>query len=142
MLGVELSHNIRSIEISGPKNIRLSSEDLDKASNYFLIEMPAGDYQFDVIRFNRVSRMELNEGYWDFRVLPNEISYVGHLEVISIGWWYRNANIELENRSSDALTFLQNSFPNILSSKKVRYRGPGEDSFFEYVEQTFEGDIK
>jgi hypothetical protein len=137
LVGVELTNSIQSIEVSGPRNIRLSRENLEPGSSYFLIEMPAGNYQFDLIRFNRVSRMELKEGYWDFEVMPNEISYVGHLEVMQVGWFFSLSSIELENRSSDALSFLQESFPNILASRKVRYRGPGYDGFLEYVEQKF-----
>lgn len=137
MLGVELTRNIKSIEISGARNVVLSSEDLEKVRNYFLIEMPAGDYQFDMIRFNRRYRMELKEGYWDFEVKPNEISYVGHLEVRTSGWWFANTFIELENRASDALIFLEENYPNILAAKKVRFRGPGEDKFFEYIEEHF-----
>lgn len=142
LVGINLNRNIRSIEIVGPKDVNLTQQDLKFNTNYFLVEMPIGDYRFDKVRLNKIYRMELKKGYWDFKVNPGEISYVGHLQIQASGAWSTNTHLELKNKSVNALVFLENNFPNILAKRKVRYRGPGNDRFFELVEAQFNSEVR
>lgn len=136
LIGVDTNRGLHSIVIGGEKSLVLTDKDLQYGSNYILVNVPAGEYQFEDIKFGRYLYMELEEGYWDFEVKPHQISYVGDLSVKTEGYWsVVSADILLENRSTAALLFLESKFPNILKSRKVRYSGPGEDSFLEYVER-------
>jgi hypothetical protein len=136
LIGIDLSYKVQYLDIGGENSIRLTEKDLQQGKRYFLIDMPAGEYAFKDISFNKWRSLELLKGYWDFQVQPNVISYVGHLKTSSYGF---STVAKLENRSSQALTYLEENFPTLLKSRKVRYHGPGEDPFFERVESTLEG---
>lgn len=135
LIGIDTNRDLHSIVIGGEKSLILTDKDLQFGSHYILVHVPAGDYQFEDIKFGRYLYMELEEGYWNFEVKSNQVSYVGDLSVKTEGFWtVVSADILLENRSTAALLFLESKFPNILQSRKVRYSGPGEDSFLEYAE--------
>jgi hypothetical protein len=129
LIGVETNSYIDQVIISGEKRIKLTKEDLRQGTNYFLIDMPAGDYSISKVKFNRWWKMSLKEGYWDFNVHPGTISYVGHLTIESYNYFFYKNQIELANRSSEALIFMEQNFPNILVKRKIQYDGPGEDPF-------------
>ncbi|MBE7216073.1 hypothetical protein MK852_16770 [Shewanella benthica] len=144
LIGIDTNRGLHQLFIGGTKRLMLTSKDLQLGTNYILVDVPAGKYQIDDIKFSRYSRLELEEGYWDFVVKPNQVSYIGDLYVKTSGSWYvSSAQVLLENRSTSALLFLEREFPNILNSREVRYSGPGEDKFFEYAEQLSkaEGDV-
>lgn len=137
LIGIESNIGLENIFIEGEKSFRLSREDLQKGTNYFLIEMPQGNYNFEKIKTSRWLRYELEDEYWEFKVQQGVVSYIGHLKVEGRGFWSRQLNLELENRSSEALAFMENDFPTILQNRKIRYGGPGEDKFFEKMEAIF-----
>lgn len=134
LIGVESSRNLNSILIRGPRNLKLTSEDLQKGSQYILISVPAGHYTIDKVNFTSHYYMRLDDDAWGFKVEPMVISYVGDFELKKISIWNSNYRVELENRSSEALTFVENKFPNILKQRRIRYLGPGDDKFFEFLE--------
>lgn len=136
LIGIETNFDLDSVFIEGPDYLKLTRDDLRRGTNYFLIDLPAGEYSFEKIKLNRWWKMELSEGYWDFEVVPNKISYVGHLQVKGAGW-FAPSKIVLENRSSQAYVFLQDEFPNILDKREITYEGPGEDPFLYYVQKGF-----
>lgn len=131
LIGVETNAYIESVTIYGERSIKLTKEDLRSGTNYFLIDMPAGEYSISNVKLNSWWKMELKEGYWDFSVRPGSISYVGHLAIESYGFFFSRNQIELANRSSEALIFMEKEFPNILSKRQIYYDGPGEDPFLE-----------
>ncbi len=133
LLGVETNLSLDSIFIGGEKSVRLTREDLRSGTKFFLIDMPAGDYYFHKIKLNYWWRFNLDEDYWKFSVSPGVISYIGHMEVDTYGFWPIRSKLELENRSSEALEFMEQEFPNILKSRTLTYDGPGEDLFFEKI---------
>jgi hypothetical protein len=136
LIGIDTNRRLHQLFIGGTKSLMLTDKDLQIGSNYILVDVPAGKYQIEDIKFGRRIYMELEEGYWDFEVKANQVSYIGDLYVKASGWWYiSSAQILLENRSTSALLFLEKEFPNILNSREVRYSGPGEDKFLEYAEQ-------
>lgn len=138
LLGVDTNVTLQNVDIFGADNIRLSQNDLRPGSKFILIDLEAGDYSIRNIRFNVFMKSKLTDGYWDFTVLPGGVSYVGHLEVHSnFRFWTlsQDSTIELSNRSSEALMFMQQQFPNILTSRSLEYAGPGKDDFLKRMQQ-------
>lgn len=140
LIGIESNVGLENIFISGARSFRLSREDIQQGTNYFLLEMPQGSYSIERIKANQWRYFDLTEGYWDFFVSPGVVSYVGHLNVGLVNARSQISELELENRSSEALAFMEASFPAILENRKIRYHGPGEDRFFEKVESLFNGE--
>ncbi len=60
LIGVDTNRILREIYISGEKSLLLSSQDLKKGTNYILINVPAGEYQLERVRFSRRTRVELS----------------------------------------------------------------------------------
>lgn len=137
LVGVNLNYAVNNIQVRGPKDVMFTRDDLDQINNYFLVEMPAGKYNFEKIRLLYGYYYNLESGYWDFEVKPGEISYVGHLRIASRGNWFSIQSISLENKSTDALEYMQDNYKNILAARKLRFRGPGDDKFLDYVDKTF-----
>jgi hypothetical protein len=134
LLGIQTNRDLKSIQIDGPQTISLSSSDIKKGTNYLLVDLKAGIYTIKRIRIGYYAGFRLdNKDYWSFEVKPNQVSYVGHLEIVQRGYFYLFAYAELVNRASEAIEFLENKFPNILSEYNLAYSGPGTDYLFEYL---------
>ncbi len=133
LIGVETNLTLSRISISGEKYLKLSSEDLRRGSQFILVDVPAGEYSIDKIQLFGNFRTKLENGYWNFSVSPSVISYVGHLNVKTLSLWPLVTQVELQNRSSEALEFLEDSFPNILSNRTIVYQGPGTDPFLQFA---------
>ena len=135
LIGVETNFNLKEINIDGPTDINLSHKDLRAGNNFILVPLPAGTFEVTGINMTHYSHFEMREeDDWSFEIKPQTISYVGHLEFDWRGFNRSYAHIELVNRSTEALEFMQKDFPNILSSRMLYYGGPGEDSFFDFLE--------
>ena len=134
LLGLQSNINLKSILITGPENIELSSQDIKQGSNYLLLDLEAGTYTVKHIKLNKfwVRRLSDQE-FWQFNVSAGKISYVGHLEVVTWGAWGQFTSAELVNRSSESLEYLENNFSTILQNRSIKYDGPGNDSFFEFL---------
>ncbi|WHI47300.1 hypothetical protein [Microbulbifer sp. VAAF005] len=135
LVAIDTNFNLDKIKIKGAKHFFLSRENLHSGSNYILFKAPAGEYRFDKIFLGYAFSYDLDEEYWSFQINPGVISYVGHLAVDQSLFQFR-ARIELENRSTEALEFLEESFPELIKIKNIQYAGPGKDDFFEIVAQT------
>lgn len=135
LIGIETNLTLKQISISGEQLLKLSGDDIRRGSQYILVDVSAGDYSIDKIRLSGWFRTRLDSGLWDFTVSPGVISYVGHLNVETLSLWPLISQIELENRSSEALEFLEKSFPTILSNRSLVYQGPGTDPFLNFVKE-------
>ncbi|TQV88404.1 hypothetical protein [Aliikangiella coralliicola] len=137
LLGVETNRDLKLIKISGPQSIKLSSKDIKEGTNYLLVDLEAGTYTIDRVKLDDIFYMKFEEEEnWEFEILPGQISYVGHFEMSrrdSAYFWRVYADAELENRSSEALEFLEEKYPELLKVHKVKYAGPGQDRFFEFL---------
>ncbi|WDE00598.1 hypothetical protein [Thalassomonas actiniarum] len=134
LFGIQTNQNLKTINISGPQNIQLTSKDIKEGTNYLLVDIEAGTYTIDRLMLDNYWELVFDdEESWQFDVSADEISYVGHLEVVRRGHWYPRINIELVNRSSEALEFLEENYSNILMTNSVVYGGPGQDRFFEFL---------
>jgi hypothetical protein len=127
LLSVDSVINLEQLNVSGTKSFHLGADDLTKGKHYILVDLPAGDYQITSIKFNHWLRLQLQDGLWNFNVRPGQISYIGELQLK--GW-----ALELENRSSMALQYLEQNHTELLKQFSVRYSGPGDDHYFEFVE--------
>lgn len=134
LMEINTEISLSRLYVSGPTRFSLSYRDLRKGSNYVLINLPAGEYEF--------IRAEMKDYYinisddnldWTFEIKPDAISYVGALQIEKI--WDKKFYLELVNKSSMAQEFLESKFQNILNSKQVVYQGPGEDDFFEDIQK-------
>lgn len=134
LMGVDTNSNLKHIDIDGPNPIRLTHADLKKGTSYILIPMAAGKYSLNNIQFNYYfnSRMK-DDDIWQFDIKPATVSYVGHLEVNTRGYFVFYSSTELVNRSTEALDFMQEDFPSILNNRVMYYGGPGEDAYFQFI---------
>jgi hypothetical protein len=140
LLSVDTNNDLQRVRIAGPKTLEISEEDLTAGSRFMLVDVPAGEYDFTGVTFNAYSRSELSEGSWHFRVEPGKINYIGNLTVevsgllAVLGIYTEEPTVLLENKSVDALEFMQKNYPNILAARPMVYGGAGTDYFFPYVQ--------
>ncbi|AWF81270.1 hypothetical protein BTJ40_10815 [Microbulbifer sp. A4B17] len=135
LVAIDTNFSLDKIKIKGAKYFFLSRENLHPGGNYILFKAPAGEYRFDKVYLNYIYAYELEEEYWSFQINPEVISYVGHLTVDQ-NLFKLLARIELENRSTEALEFLEENFSELIETKNIQYAGPGKDDFFNIVAQT------
>ncbi|WP_371196245.1 hypothetical protein [Glaciecola sp. SC05] len=134
LIGVETNRDLKSISISGPDNISLSHTDLNAGTNFILVDLSVGNYEINRITLDHWFRINLkDEENWQFTISSQSINYVGHLEIVNRGFFSTSARLELVNRSTEALEFMEDNFPTIYESKTLSYGGPGEDLFLEYL---------
>lgn len=134
LMAVDTNISLDKLYISGEKNIVLTSQDLEAGTNYILINLPAGNYEFDKVKLSRYWRLNMSQDIWDFNIKPNNISYIGHLTVKSF-FWGSQFRLELENKASQAFKFIKEKFPNILASKELAYGRSESDRFFELLNE-------
>jgi hypothetical protein len=136
LIGIETNRDLKSISISGTTNIQLSAKDLRRGSNFILVDLPAGTYVIEKVHLNNYWRVEMEDSdYWDIKVLPEKINYVGHLNIGTSGFGQIYSRLELINKSSYAMEFMEERFPTILESRDMHYGGPGDDSFFDFIKK-------
>jgi hypothetical protein len=134
LIGVETNRDLKNIFISGMQTIKLSHEDLRFGTNYILINLAAGNYLVDSVALNSYQKLRLgDEENWHFKIKANTISYIGHLELQSRGFFSLLSRVELVNRSTEALEFMNSDFPTILAARKMYFGGPSDDYFFDYL---------
>lgn len=134
LLGIQTNRDLKSIWINGPQTISLSSSDVKQGTNYLLVDLKAGVYKINKVYIdNYVGFRFDNKDYWSFEVNPKQITYVGHLEIVQRGYYYFWTYAELVNRASEALEFIEDKYPNLLSEYRVVYGGPGIDYLYEYL---------
>lgn len=141
LIAIDTSVDLYEIWFTGEKTIKFTTDDLTAGSNYILAPLPAGTYKLDRIKTYKIMKLSgFDEEYWSFDVSPGVISYVGHLTVDRRNWWYSYA-VQMLNKSSLALEYLEENYQNILHSRNVEYWGPGEDSFFDFVLNATSSDV-
>ncbi|ESP90757.1 MULTISPECIES: hypothetical protein [Pseudoalteromonas] len=133
LLGVDSNMTLKSIDIEGPQNIRITRQDLTAGSSYILLALQAGKYKLSRIEFNQYYRAYVDDPeYWTFTINEGEINYGGDIELRTKRFARAlRYNMELINNSSLALEFVKAQFPNILSNKTIVYGGPGEDDYLK-----------
>jgi len=134
LIGIETNRNLKEIRISGPDYISLSHSDLRFGSNFILTDLTAGTYTIEKVKLDKYWQLEIeDEEYWTIEVKPEKVNYVGHLHVKTTGFWQLYSQIELINKSSFAIEFMEDKFPNILAERTLDYGGPGDDNFLTFL---------
>ncbi|QDP02560.1 hypothetical protein [Thalassotalea sp. PS06] len=134
LIAVDTNVGLNEILISGENYIKLTAQDLRSGTNYILINLPEGEYEIQRIKLNDWYYIDhFEDELWSFKVEKDVISYVGHLDIQTGGWWSRYSEVELLNKSSMALEFMQEEFSSILANRNLKYHGPGDDEFFKIV---------
>lgn len=133
LISVDSELQVRNFEITGKKDFRIHNLSNFQGSSYFIAAVPAGQYRIKNIHFGVLNSYMFDEedGLWSFKVKSGVVSYVGEMKIRKIS--DRRSSFELSNNSSSALEFLEQRHPDILSKRKVKYYGPGADSFFQIV---------
>lgn len=133
LLGIDTNRDLYQILLDGPTRIRLTAEDLAEGDSYILADLEAGEYSLDRLYIDKYRFYRFDEDdNFKFVVKSGRVSYVGHLETVTTGFWFPRTYLQLDNRSSQALVFMQEEFPIIASKRKLYYGGPGEDSFIDF----------
>ncbi|MCW8877271.1 MAG: hypothetical protein OQJ89_05360 [Kangiellaceae bacterium] len=136
LIGIDSNRDLYRMTLHGPTKVRLSSEDLAEGSNYILSPLEAGEYTIKRLYTSEyINYRFTDDANFKFRVEPGKISYVGHIEMISRGFWFPLTYMQLDNRSSQSFSFMEEKFPNILKSRQMVYGGPGEDRFLEFAQK-------
>lgn len=140
LLGIQTNRSLKTIYIDGPQKIHLSSMDLKKGTNYLLVDLQAGVYSIKRVVLNDILMVSLvlnKKDPWNFEIKPDQINYVGHLEVVQRDLLGFYTHLELVNRSSEAIEFLEEKFPTVLANRSLTFGGPGDDHFFQYLASDF-----
>lgn len=138
LIGIDTNTSLHSLFIGGTKFLKFTGKDLRYGSNYILVSIPEGKYHIKDVKFDKRVYISFTDDNWDFEVKANQVNYVGdfYIEAKANGYTYGSisAQVLIENRSTAALLFLEDKFPSILASRKVRYSGTGRDNFLQYAE--------
>lgn len=133
LLMIHADMELHEIEISGPDSISISRENIPPGSSVQLRKAEAGEYTIGDLDITTFYRFTLKPDDWKFKVFPGAITYVGHLDVESLS--NDRARLELVNRTSVALEYMQQKHPELLEQMPFKYGGPGEDIFLEELER-------
>jgi hypothetical protein len=134
LLAVNTNTTLTSMSATGPKRLYFTKDDLKNGTNYILVAVPAGDYQFEDINFEGMYYARLTDDIWNFSVEAGKVNYVGHLKVNSLYIDNSAGHIFLSNNGSEAFKHMQEKFPRILKGHAMRYAGQGDDFFFSFIQ--------
>lgn len=134
LFSVKTQSQIEHIKIRGKKWLNYELKDITDDARYFMTKTQAGDYYFSDIETG-LGEIELDsEVDWSFTVEANAISYIGELKITEYTYsvFSYKELIELENKSSFAIEHIQQNYPKLFNSLKIKYTGPGDDPFIEF----------
>ncbi len=135
VIAYESDTAIHSLIFKGPTKVAIEHKLYDEKHNFVVTTMPAGTY--DIIRtkiYNRHNYINLGsdrDENWKVNITPNKINYIGHFNIDRIGSGYK---VQTKNESTEALIFLQENYPSLMSRYPVVYAKDGpRDDFFDYI---------
>ena len=157
LLGLNTNFDdLHYVSIEGQSFIKITKQELlnDK---YVLLKVPAGDYNFKELKILRnrskgntgrkVYEVEFNRGkheeIWHFNVKPGQVNYIGHFTfqkpksgatyIEGTFNYFQYSALELENRSAQALEYLEESYASLVQKYAPTYSGPGKDLFLDNI---------
>ncbi|AWB67979.1 hypothetical protein C2869_16800 [Saccharobesus litoralis] len=134
LFAVQTDSYIKHVNISGILPLRYSPKSAEQGNAYVLAEVPVGYYAFSSVETGVFDIEANDEHLWGFDIDPGVINYVGNLELLSqVKWCDSCFRLELANKSSFALEYLELAHPELLERTQVVYKGPGQDSFIEFA---------
>lgn len=101
---------------------------------FWVAKVKSGDYSFVQIDFNGNFYTSLEEkALWTVTVKPQQINYIGDLEIELILEDDLFFKTELMNRSSYALEYIEQEYPYLASNYRFAFSGVGKDEFSSLV---------
>lgn len=134
LLSVNTNTSLKSMSATGPKRLFFTQDDLKNGTNYILVAVPAGNYQFVDINFEGNYYARLTDDVWNVSVEAGKINYVGHLKVHTLYIDNSASRIFLSNNGSEAFNYMQQTFPGLVKGHAMRYAGQGDDFFFSFIQ--------
>jgi hypothetical protein len=98
-----------------------------------LLVVPAGDYRWSRLRWDRQYRSLPADGYWKFRVEPGRLSYPGQILVRGPVWDLRE-HLGIRARTAQAIAEIERLHPGVLDTYPLAYTGSDVDDFAERFE--------
>ncbi|MDU0353669.1 hypothetical protein RS130_06745 [Paraglaciecola aquimarina] len=134
LFAVQSDSYIEKVNIGGLRPLVYRPKSSGKLDTYILAAVPPGNYYFSSVETGRGEFDSDDEHDWDFKIKANAINYVGNLELLSRYKWCEYCfRVELSNKSSFAIEYLESEHPQLLNQYDLVYQGPGSDNFFEYI---------
>lgn len=133
LLAVDTDMKLDGLYLAGEKNLKFTSSDLKKGTNYLLAEVPAGDYYIKRVDVNFMYYIKTSGLDFEFSVESGKINYVGHFSQKS-GSVFRSSYLDIHNKSVDAINYLNRDFEDLLKRMPLVYKGPGKDQFLSRMQ--------
>lgn len=133
LLMIHADMELHEIEFSGAESISIKRKDIPPGLSMQLRKVEAGEYTIRDVDITTFYRFTLTPDEWKFEVFPGAITYVGHFDVQSLS--SDRARLELVNRTSVALEYMQSEHNELLEQMPFKYGGPGEDMFLQELER-------
>jgi hypothetical protein len=131
--------NDTTVDIRGHTSASIEAQKFEQDNNYFVTTLPAGEYYYTrVYIYKRAIYVDLLEGdkkdRWKFTVKPNQINYIGHLDMKLSD--YNRYSIAIHNNSVLALEFLEKEYPNLIEKYRINLGMYNvKDNFFGYISE-------
>ncbi|GGP56404.1 hypothetical protein [Shewanella saliphila] len=116
----------------------LRFEDVTSNYNYWLEVVDAGSYTWDRVYLGKRTYIDVAEQGYVINVEAGKINYAGHLSMYtemngSLNFLIGGARFYFNNKASQALEYMEASYPEVLSQYNLNYTGKEKDHFFEYA---------
>lgn len=133
LFAVQSEAYIEKVNILGAISLSYSPNNDKQENAYILAEVPIGYYKFTGVKTGMYEIKANSEHTWSFNIESNTINYVGNLELLSKAKWCDNCfRLELANKSSFAIEYLESTHSELLAKTPLVYKGPGKDDFIEF----------
>ncbi len=133
LFAVQSEAYIKTVNILGVIPLSYSPNNAKQENTYILAKVPIGYYKFSGVKTGLGDIEANSEHDWSFNIESNTINYVGNLELLSkVKWCDTCFKLELANKSSFAIEYLESSHPELLAKIPIVYKGPGEDDFIGF----------
>lgn len=119
----------------------ITIKDLEGYNNYRLLAVSEGTYKFDRIYLNRKNYFNIEEQEFELKVVAGKVNYAGDLSIQTgmnsghSGSTLDGAMFFFNNKSSQALKYLEKNHIEHLKNYPLNYSGRQRDHFFDYVSQ-------
>ncbi len=130
-----ITNSLYKILIRGATN-GVFSEQFLQEGRFLLIPLAEGHYEFQKVEMNDFPtnsyiKLKTTETQsWEFDVKAGQINYIGDFRFRVQPDGIRVV-VEMANRSSYALEYMEQNFPKLLERYAIRYTGFGKDRFLE-----------
>lgn len=116
----------------------LRFEKLKSNYNYWLVVVDAGSYTWNRVYLGKQTYIDLADQKYVINVEAGKINYAGHLSMYtemngSLNYLIGGARFYFNNKASQALEYMESSYPEVLAQYNLNYTGKEKDHFFEYA---------